>query len=88
MDKLTKFEQWAQRTYRPNEAPWKRPALFILCIIILASCAITAYAYINHHWENSAILLIIVPSGLLSIIGLFISIKCKDFWVALILGSA
>jgi hypothetical protein len=86
MNKIDKFEAWARETYKPKEAPWKRPALLILSLIITA-CVIAAYTQIHYQWTNNGVWLVIVLFSFLSIIGVFVSIKCKDFWVALVFGG-
>lgn len=86
MNRLNTFEAWAKKTYTPQEASWKRPTLFILSLVIGSACAVASYTQINNQWTNNGIFLVIGLLGLLSIIGLFISIKCTDFWVALVLG--
>jgi len=87
MDRLNKLQKWAQETYSPKEAAWKRPVLLTISLIIIISCAIAGYTQINFHWANNGVWLVIVMFSILSITGLFISIKCKDFWVALVLGG-
>ena len=87
MKKLDTFEAWARKTYNPKEASWKRRALFLLSLIIFGACATAAYTQINYHWTNNGVWLVIGLFSLMSIIGLFVSIKCKDFWVALVLGG-
>ena len=87
MDRLNKFEVWARQTYNPKEVAWKRPALLLLSLAIFIGCAGAAYAQINYHWTNNGVWLFIDLFGLLSLTGLFVSIKCKDFWVALMFGG-
>ena len=87
MNKLQIFEAWAKRTYIPREAAWKRPTLFILSLVIGIACCISGYLQINYNWTNSGIWLVIGLFGFISLVGFFISIKCKDFWVALVLGG-
>jgi len=87
MNKLKKIEAWAKKTYKPKEAAWKRPTLFIISLIISIACCISAYLQINYNWTNNGIWLAIGLFGFLSLLGLFISIKCKDFWVALVFGE-
>jgi hypothetical protein len=87
MSKLNKFEAWAKETYNPKEVPWKRPVLFVLSLAISIACAIAAYTQINSPWTNNGVWLVIGLFGFLAITGLFVSIKCKDFWVALVLGG-
>ena len=84
---LNKFENWARRTYQPKAAPWKRPALFLLSLVIGVACGIAAYTQLNYHWTNDGVWLVIVFFGLLSLLGLFVSVFAKDFWVALVLGG-
>ena len=87
MAKLQKFEEWVKKTYSPKESQWKRPVLFFLSITIFTSCIVAGYTQIDNHWTNDGVWLVIGLFGFLSVIGLFISIKCKDFWVALVLGG-
>ena len=87
MNKLNNFEAWAKKTYNPKEAPWKRPVLFVLSLVISIACAIAAYMQINYQWTNNGVWLVIGLFSFLSITGLFVSVKCKDFWVALVLGG-
>jgi len=87
MNRLNAFEAWAKKTYNPQEASWKRPALFILSLVICSACAVAAYTQINNPWTNNGVFLVIGLFGFLSMIGIFVSIKCKDFWVALVLGG-
>jgi len=87
MNKLIRFEAWAKKTYNPKEAAWKRPMLFILSLGIGIICCILAYLQINYNWTNNGIWLAIGLFGFLSLLGLVISIKCKDFWVALVFGG-
>ena len=87
MNTLDKIEAWARETYKPKQASWKRPALLVICLVILTACIFAGYMQINQNWTNNGIWLVIGLFGFLSILGVFISIKCKDFWVALVLGS-
>ena len=87
MNKLQIFEAWAKRAYTPREAAWKRPTLFILSLVIGIACCISGYLQINYNWTNGGIWLVIGLFGFISLVGLFVSIKCKDFWVALVLGG-
>lgn len=87
MNKIKKFEAWARKTYNPIEASWKRPTLLILSIVILIACAIADYTQINYQWTNNGVWLVIVFFDVFSAIGFFVSVRCKDFWVALALGN-
>lgn len=87
MNKLKTFEVWAKKTYKPTEASWRRPTLFIMSLIIGVACCIAGYLQINHNWANNGVWLVIGLFSFLSLIGLFVSIKCKNFWVALVLGG-
>ena len=84
---LDRFEQWTRRVYKPREAKWKRPVLLMLSILIGAGCATAAYTQVEHQWANDAVWLVIGVFGFFSGIGLFVSIFCKDYWVALVLGK-
>ena len=87
MNKLKNFEDWAKKTYKPKEAAWKRPTLFIISLVIAIACCISGYLQINYNWTNSGVWLAIGLFSLLSLASLFVSIKCKDFWVALAFGG-
>jgi len=86
MNKLIRFEAWAKKTYKPKEATWKRPTLFIISLVMGIACCISAYLQINYDWTNNGIWLAIGLFSFLSLLGLVVSIKCKDFWVALVFG--
>jgi membrane protein YdbS with pleckstrin-like domain len=85
---IDKFESWTRRVYNPREAKWKRPVLFWLSITIGLLCTIAAYTQINYEWTNSGVWWVISIFSFFSLIGFIVSIFCKDYWVALILGSA
>lgn len=87
MNKLKIFESWAKKTFKPKEASWKRPTLFIISLVIGITCCISGYLQINYNWTNSGVWLIIGLFSFLSLVGLFVSVKCKDFWVALVFGG-
>ena len=87
MNKIDKFETWARKTYSPKETPWKRPALFILSLVIFTACVIAGYMQVHYQWTNNGVWIVIGLFGFLSLIGVFVSIKCKDFWVALVFGG-
>jgi ABC-type multidrug transport system permease subunit len=81
-----RFEQWTKRIYRPQKDKWKRPVLLILSMLIGIACGLASYIQIHYHWTNNGIWWVIGLFGLFSIIGLLVSIFCKDYWVALVLG--
>jgi hypothetical protein len=83
---LYKFEQWTRRVYRPKEAKWKRPVLMILSIFILVACSCAAYAEIKYGWTDGKGWFGIIFFALISTLGLVVSIFCKDYWVAILLG--
>lgn len=85
---LEKFEQWTRRVYKPKEAKWKRPVLLLVSIVIGITCSIASYAQIKHQWTNDGVWLVIGAFGFLSVLGVFVSLFCKDYWVALVLGRA
>jgi len=84
---MNNFEAWAKRNYKPVEASWKRPSLFIISAMLLIAVSVSAYTQINNHWTNDGIWIVITLFTFLSILGLFVSIGCKDFWVALMFGG-
>ena len=88
MNLINKLESWARRTYNPKVAAWKRPTLFILSLVVGLACIIAGYTQLTYHWTNDGVWMVIVLFGLFSVIGLAVSIFCKDFWVALVLGGA
>ncbi len=83
---LSRFEHWTRRVYQPKEAKWKRPALLFLSILIGSVCSIASYTQIHYRWTNDGVWLVIGLFAIFSIIGFFVSIFCKDYWVALVLG--
>ncbi|GDY26268.1 hypothetical protein AHAT_21580 [Agarivorans sp. Toyoura001] len=84
---MDKFEKWVRKTYDPKIADWKRPTLQILSVAMTIGTLVAAYAQIEHSWTNEGVWLLILLSGVISIVGLFVSIFCKDFWVAFLLGN-
>jgi len=84
---LRKFEEWTKRVYNPKEAKWKRPVLLALSIAIGIVCATASYAQIAYRWTNDGVWLVIGLFSFFSIVGLLVSIFCKDYWVALVLGK-
>jgi ABC-type multidrug transport system permease subunit len=84
---MSKFEKWVKKTYNPKVAPWKRPTLLILSIVMTIGTLVAAYTQIEYHWTNDGVWIVIYLLGFASIIGLFVSLFCKDFWVALVLGN-
>ncbi len=84
---LKRFEDWTKRAYKPRIAKWKRPTLFALSLAIGIACLFASYFQVKHQWTNDSIWLLIGIFGFLSSIGLIVSIFCKDYWVALVLGK-
>lgn len=84
---LDRFEQWTRRVYKPREAKWKRPVLFILSIFLGIGCFAVAYTQVENQSTNYGLWLVVGVLALFSGIGLFVSIFCKDYWVALVLGK-
>ena len=84
---LENFERWARHRYRPKEASWKRPALFLMSLLTAVVCAALAYAQIKYSWTNDGLWLLLGLLGVVSISGLLVSVFAKDFWVALVMGS-
>ncbi len=65
----------------------KRKALLILSIIIGLICVIASYTQINYRWTNDGIWWVIYLFGGFSLLGIFVSLFCKDYWVSLVLGN-
>ena len=84
---LKKIENFCRRTYQPKEALWKRKVLFFLSLSLLVGSSIAAYTQYLYQWTNNGIWMVIILFGLMSLLGLFVSIFSKDFWVALVLGG-
>ncbi len=87
MSMVIKFESWTRRVYSPREAVWKRPVLFVVSVVIGILCAVGAYIQIQYQWTNDGVWWLIGLFCFLSIVGLLVSIFCKDYWVALVLGA-
>ena len=87
MDRFRKFEYWARNTYNPTPARWKRPALFSLSLICGVAATVAGYTQQEFHWTNNGIWLVIVFLASFSVVGLLVSFKGNDFWVALTLGG-
>jgi hypothetical protein len=84
---ISKFEAWTRRIYQPKEAKWKRPVLFCLSVLIGVGCGVGAYTQIYYGWTNQGVWWVIGLFSFLSILGLLVSLFCKDYWVALVLGK-
>ncbi len=81
------MENFLRKAYKPKEAPWKRKTLFFISLSLVIASGTAAYTQHYYHWTNDEIWIVIAFFGLISLIGLFISIFGKDFWVALFLGK-
>jgi len=85
---INKFEAWRRRVYQPREAKWKRPVLFWLSILIGLACATGGYTQIRYQWTNDGVWWVIGLFSFFSVVDFLISLFCKDYWVALVLGKA
>ena len=84
---IEKFEAWTKRVYQPKEAKWKRPLLLWVSTFICIACGTGGYTQIHYQWTNDSVWWVIGLFGFLSSLGLFVSLFCKDYWVALVLGK-
>jgi len=82
-----RIENFLRKTYKPQEAPWKRKALFFISLSLVIVSGTVAFTQHYDHWTNDKVWIVIAFFGLISLIGLYISIFAKDFWVALFLGK-
>lgn len=87
MNILKRIESFLRRTYKPKEAPWKRKVLFFLSLFLLIGSCVAAYTQYHYQWTNDGVWMLIILFGFMSLLGLFVSIFSKDFWVALVLGG-
>ena len=87
MERIIKVKNFLRKTYKPKEAPWKRKALFFVSLILIVISGIAAYIQHYYLWTNDNVWIVIALFSLISLFGLFVSIFCKDFWVALFLGK-
>jgi hypothetical protein len=81
------MEEFLRKTYKPKEAPWKRKVLFFISLTLVIVSGAAAYTQYYYHWTNDKVWIVIAFFSFMSLIGLFISIFGKDFWVALFLGK-
>jgi hypothetical protein len=84
---MNRIERWIKDKYNPTPAPWKRPILATISILILFACLTASYYQIELHWTNNGIWYVIGLFVPISLISLLISIFGNDFWVAAILGK-
>ena len=54
---------------------------------LLLLLSVASYYKLNYMWANNDIWAVIGLFYVLSLMGLFASIFCSDFWVALLLGG-
>ena len=81
---MNAIEKWLNRIYRPRPASWKRPALFMMSLLILVACSLV-FVFVSGMPAAFWVLF-----GLLfafGVAGMFTAVFGSDFWVALILGS-
>ena len=84
---MGQFEDWTKKIYNPKIASWKRRVLLVLSILIGVGCSVASYTQINYAWSNNGIWWLICFFSFLSLLGIFVSLFCKDYWVALVLGG-
>lgn len=82
---MNRLERRLNKFYRPTPAPWKRPVLLLLSLLILGGCA-AAVALVPSIPPGLWFVLAIF--AVLGLGGLVVALFGSDFWVALLLGSA
>ena len=83
---MGRFRRFIDRTCSPRPAKWKRPVLFALSIIILAAVSAGGWAQLEYRWTGDDVWLVLVPFGVLGILGVLVSVFGSDYWVAVVLG--
>ena len=85
---MGRFRRYLDRTYQPQVAPWKRPVLLWVSLLVAVGCLIAAWAQLNHHFTNDGVWLAIGLFGGASAIGLGVAVFGDDWCVAMFLGGA
>jgi hypothetical protein len=84
---MNSFKQRLIAIAKPKPAPWKRPILWFMSLLVAAVCVLATHAQVQEQSANYTQWVAIGVFGILSVAGIVAAAVGDDVWVALFVSD-